>query len=78
MPGPRVSVVGADGTILARVGDEVAGLEMNQFVAPHGIAVDSRGDIYLGEVSYTGWPQFFPGEELPEPLRTMRKLVRVQ
>ena len=76
--GPRVSVVAPDGTILARVGDEVAGLEMNQFVAPHGIAVDSHGDIYLGEVSYAGWPQFFPGEELPEPLRTMRKLVRVQ
>ncbi|MCZ6892488.1 MAG: peptidyl-alpha-hydroxyglycine alpha-amidating lyase family protein [Gammaproteobacteria bacterium] len=75
--GPRISVVAADGSIVARVGDEVAGLETNQFVAPHGIAVDSLGNIYLGEVSYAGWPQFFPGQDLPDTLRTMRKLVRV-
>jgi len=75
--GPRISVVAADGSIVARVGDEVAGLETNQFVAPHGIAVDSLGNIYLGEVSYTAWPQFFPGQDLPDTLRTMRKLVRV-
>jgi len=76
--GPRVSVVAADGTIVARVGDETAGLEMNQFVAPHGIGVDSFGDIYLGEVSYAGWTQFFPGRDLPETVRTMRKLVRMR
>ena len=76
--GPRISVVAADGSIVARVGDEVAGLETNQFVAPHGIAVDSLGNIYLGEVSYTAWPQFFPGQDLPDTLRTMRKLVRVR
>lgn len=75
--GPRISVVAADGSIVARIGDEVAGLETNQFVAPHGIAVDSLGNIYLGEVSYTAWPQFFPGQDLPDTLRTMRKLVRV-
>lgn len=75
--GPRISVVAADGSIVARVGDEVAGLETNQFVAPHGIAVDSLGNIYLGEVSYTAWPQFFPGQDLPDTLRTMRKLVRM-
>jgi hypothetical protein len=55
----------------------VAGLETNQFVAPHGIGLDSLGNIYLGEVSYAGWPQFFPGQDLPDTLRTMRKLVRV-
>jgi DNA-binding beta-propeller fold protein YncE len=75
--GPRISVVAPDGSIVARVGDEVAGLETNQFVAPHGIAVDSLGNIYLGEVSYAGWPQFFPGQDLPDTLRTMRKLVRL-
>ena len=26
-----------------------------QFVSPHGLAVDSRGDIYVGEVSFTNW-----------------------
>ena len=24
-----------------------------QFIAPHGIAVDSRGDLYVAEVSFT-------------------------
>jgi hypothetical protein len=23
------------------------------FVAPHGLAVDSKGDVYVGEVSWT-------------------------
>jgi hypothetical protein len=30
-----------------------------QFIAPHGIAVDSRGDIYVAEVSNTYWPVLF-------------------
>ena len=33
------------------------GTEAGKFIAPHGIALDSRGDIYVGEVAYTNWPQ---------------------
>ena len=53
--GPRVSIYTAKGELLARLGDRPAGLEPGQFVSPHGLAVDSRGDIYVGEVSYTNW-----------------------
>ena len=44
-------------------GNRPAGLELGQFISPHGLAVDSRGDIYVGEVSFTNWgsPRADPG-----------------
>ena len=48
--GPRVSIYTHKGELLARLGHEHAGLATGQFISPHGIAVDSRGDIYVGEV----------------------------
>ncbi|MCP2091915.1 UNVERIFIED_ORG: DNA-binding beta-propeller fold protein YncE [Paraburkholderia sediminicola] len=75
--GPRITVLDATGRIHARIGREGAGVGLNQFVAPHGMAVDSHGDIYVGEVSHAAWPDVFPGEQAPHDLRTFRKLVRV-
>ncbi len=48
----RVSVLAADGTVLARWGgpDRCA---PGNFIAPHGIGVDSHGDIYVAEVTNT-------------------------
>jgi hypothetical protein len=46
-------------------------------MAPHGIAVDSQGDLYVGEVAHAAWPSMYPGEPLPPDLRTLRKLKRV-
>ncbi len=76
--GPRISIVTHEGRLVARLGKEVAGLRPDQFVAPHGMAIDSRGDIYVGEVSYTAWPYVFPNRERPRPLRSLRKLVRAR
>ena len=45
----RFSIVDANGEVLARWGGE-SSHEPGQFVAPHCVAVDSRGDIYVGEV----------------------------
>ncbi len=45
----RMSIVDKDGNVLARWGGE-RDFTPGQFVAPHGVAVDSRGDIYIGEV----------------------------
>jgi len=45
----RLSIVDGNGNVLARWGGE-SSHEPGQFVAPHGIAVDSHGDIYVGEV----------------------------
>lgn len=79
--GPRLSILDNAGKLLARIGGDVsgqvAGLAPDQFIAPHGVAVDSRGDVYIGEVSVTQWPQCFPDQPVPENLRCLRKLRKV-
>ncbi len=75
--GPRLSILNTRGELIARLGTEGAGLSPTQFIAPHGLAVDSRGDIYVGEVSYTAWPQI-SAEPTPQGLRSLRKLARVE
>ena len=76
--GARVSIVDHQGKLLARIGDPHPGLASTQFIGPHGVAVDSRGDIYVGEVAWTLWPGLFPNEPRPEPLRTLRKFEKVR
>jgi DNA-binding beta-propeller fold protein YncE len=72
--GHRVSILNKDGTLLARLGDPIEGELPGQFIAPHGIGVDSRGDIYVGEVSYT-----IRGRRMtpPREVRSLSKLRRV-
>jgi DNA-binding beta-propeller fold protein YncE len=48
----RVSVFDRDGRLLARWGTP-EGIKPGSFVAPHGLAVDSSGDVYVAEVSWT-------------------------
>ncbi len=74
--GPRVSVVSAQGEILAHLGTQPIGEAPGQFIAPHGIAVDSRGDIYVAEVANTLWPILF-GKKPDYELRCFQKLVRL-
>jgi DNA-binding beta-propeller fold protein YncE len=75
--GPRVSIVDHTGATLARLGVRGPGLELDQFIGPHGIAVDSRGDIYVGEVPRTFWRGYWPNEPVPDDVRTLRKLRRL-
>jgi DNA-binding beta-propeller fold protein YncE len=75
--GPRISILNHEGKLVGRLGDIRAGLNLDQFIAPHGLAVDSRGDLYVGEVSYTAWSQVYPGTPTPPGLRSLRKLVRM-
>jgi DNA-binding beta-propeller fold protein YncE len=72
--GARISIYDLQGRLLARLGDIQAGEGPHQFLAPHGITVDSRGDIYVGEVNWS-----FRGRSLspPRELPTFRKLVKV-
>ena len=69
--GHRISILSPEGTLLARFGDPVEGEGPGQFIAPHGIAVDSHGDIYVGEVSYT-----IRGRRMepPRELKSLKKL----
>jgi hypothetical protein len=50
---PSVSIFTLDGELLTRWGSEGKNPTFNLFIAPHAITVDSRGDIYVGEVSMT-------------------------
>jgi DNA-binding beta-propeller fold protein YncE len=76
--GPRVSIYTHEGALVARLGNTpAAGTNLGQFLSPHGLAVDSCGDIYVGEVAVTAWPSLFPDRPLPKPVRSLQKLVRV-
>ena len=74
--GPRVSIVDHQGKLLSRFGDPHAGTAPTAFLGPHGLTVDSRGDLYVGEVSWTQWPQFF---DTPRPahIRSLQKYEKV-
>ena len=70
--GHRVSIYNRDGQLLARFGDPEEGEAPGQFMAPHGIAVDSRGDIYVSEVSFT-----MRGSHL-DPPRELKSLTKLR
>ena len=72
--GPRITVYDSSGNYLARIGHLGYGLGIGQFIAPHGICLDSKGDIYLAEVAKTNISHF---EEPPHQVRSLQKLVRV-
>src|SRR6516165_6647106 len=76
--GPRVSIVDHQGKLIGRFGDTPAGTELGKFLAPHGLAVDRHGDIYVGEVSWTAWPQIYPGKPHPANLRSLQKFEKVE
>ena len=76
--GPRVSILDGDGNVLARLGDQPFGQEAGRFFSPHAIAVDSRGDIYVAEVSVTeSYGGLIPPLADPtEERRSLQKLVK--
>lgn len=74
--GARITVLDGGGAVIARHGSTEVGTAPDQFLAPHGIAVDSHGDVYVGEVSNVNWPTYQEGP-LPPDLTTLRKLTRL-
>ncbi len=76
--GPRITILDNTGKLLARLGTEpAAGTGPGQFLSPHGIAVDSRGDLYVGEVAVTAWPSLFPDRPIPKPVRSLQKFAKL-
>ena len=73
--GARVQIFTPAGERVARIGASLPGSGPGEFVAPHTVAVDSRGDFYVGEVSWT-----IRGRQLtpPRELRSLQKFVRVR
>ncbi len=66
----RVSVFTVDGELLTRWGNEQHPTDDPLFVAPHAIAVDSRGDLYVGDVAYTY-------QDVDRGARTIQKFERI-
>jgi len=77
--GPRLSILSNEGKLIARITTTpAAGTGPGQFISPHGIAVDSRGDLYVAEVSYTAWASNFPDRPKPRRIRALQKFERVR
>ena len=65
----RISMLDLNGKVLGRWGDDPAG--QIEFAAPHGIAVDSAGNVYVGEVRQAA------GADQSTWRKSVRKLARV-
>ena len=62
------------GNIRDRIGGPVPGHEGQSFIAPHGLARDSKGVIYVADLAPSTWNRFF---DVPAPAG-LSSLVRVQ
>lgn len=71
--GSRISIFDSTGRRIGRLGGLHAGEGPGEFISPHSLAIDSRGDLYVGEVSFNAL-----GRKLtpPRELRSFRKLIR--
>jgi DNA-binding beta-propeller fold protein YncE len=63
------------GEQLVRLGAPLPGEAADQFLWPHSVAVDSRGDIYVAEVSYVEVGRFL---NPPREMASLRKWRRVK
>ena len=71
--GGRISVFDRDGKLQTRWGGGENPCDPADFFAPHDICIDSRGSIYVGEVTYTaGGNRGFVPPECP----SLRKFVK--
>lgn len=71
--GRRVVVFDRDFNKVTAFGAGVLGEAPDQFIAPHGIGIDSEGSVYVAEVSYTSHGSTL---EPPRELASLRKWRR--
>jgi hypothetical protein len=68
----RGAIVDLDGTVLERFGSGDPS-RPGSFYAPHGVAFDARGALYVTEVAYSGGARL---DDLPDGWHTLQKLER--
>ena len=71
--GQRVTVMDREGNEATRFGNELMGEGHDQFIAGHGMAVDSQGSVYVAEVSYTAYGSL---QDPPREVTSLRKWRR--
>lgn len=77
--GPFVSFFNTNGSLVSRLNaGKGPGLGPGQFVSPHSIALDSSGDLYVGDVAQTDWDSVMGKNPLPTNMRRFQKLKRLQ
>ena len=71
--GPRIGIMDIKGNYLAKLGDVPESEQPGSFIAPHGVCINSNGDIFVGEVSWTQ-----TGSKLtpPREVRSLQKLTK--
>ena len=69
----RVSVLSLNGEVLSHLGGE-EGCAPGSFFAPHTVAVDTKGDLYVGEVAITSVGST---GTVPANCHTLQKLKRI-
>ena len=72
--GQRVSILSPQGDIIGHIGEPFGGEKPGQFLAAHGVAVDSHGDLYVAEVAFSVKGRH---ENPPRELRSLQKFRRV-
>lgn len=76
--GPFVSVLDQKSRLLSRLdAKQGAGVGLGQFLSPHTIAYDSRGDLFVGDVVDADWAKVCFEVKKPEAPRRFQKLRRV-
>jgi DNA-binding beta-propeller fold protein YncE len=74
--GCRVSMLDQGGTRLARFGAALPGFGLDQFVAPHSVAVDSQDNVYVAEVAATYSARSLKRDLPPGEVISLRKWSR--
>ena len=74
--GPRVTVLNKDGKVMARLNNDKASHPSYQFIIPHGIANDSKGNIYVADTQ-SWWAEQHPDIPPAPGPGTLKKLIRL-
>lgn len=72
--GGRLSILDAEGKLLARFGGGERPCEAGDFFAPHDIWLDSRGNVYLAEVVWSANGRKYPAGDR---YHTLQKFERI-
>jgi len=72
--GNSIAILTPQGDIVGRIGEPLGGEKPGQFLAAHGLAVDSHGDLYVAEVTFSVRGRH---ETPARELRSLQKFRRV-